>query len=372
MGLLDDLIGGLTGQTAEQTTSATLGILGFVFWLVVIIGTTFGIFILFRVLWLKYSYEGAQEIAPYRIIWMGRYSSLEGNLSVNDSFDEETMDGLEQQTNLKIIASIVKDQIKNNQLFVYNFKITDEGDIMESFSKKVRLISPYDLTLPRYTWLDSRGKRTIASILRREKRRNVICYSTTKKFTVFDEEGNEVDYFVVSPIPMVDAKIAIGFNGKPIHPTPTHYIDIIKIEGGRALAQVATLAPVLAESVRKYLNVRDERDNYARLYDDEVEMHQQTNMEKEQVKHELTQKIYVGDERKPIPPRSVMNAGWLVGTAFLVFFFMVVLPEYLITMELIVVQVLGMGAGLGIIMMLWAYYSEKQKTIQEKEMKGIR
>ncbi len=370
MGLLDDLLYGFTGVPTEEASSATLGLLGFIFWLVVIVGATFGSFLLLRMAWLKFSYEEGVQIAPYRIIWMGRYGEIEGNLSKNDSFDDETMDGLEQHTQLKIVKDIVKDQIKNQQLFVYNFKVTDEGDVLESLSRKVRIISPADLTLPMYTWLDTKGKRNLASILRREKRRNVVVYHTSRKETVFDEDGNEVDFWIVSPIPMVEAKTAIGFDSKAITPTPSHFIDILKLEGGKALAEIVTLAPILAESIKKFLHVKDERDNYAKLYDQEVEAHQNTNMQKENFKHQIAQKIYVGEPPKEFVVKSIMNFGWLLGTAVLVFFFVIILPEYLPSLDLIIAQMVGMGVGVAIIGFLWMYMTEKQKTPEEKKLEG--
>ncbi len=370
MGLLDDLLFGFTGEPTQEATQSTLGILGFVFWLVVIIGLTFGGFLLLRMAWLKFAYEGDIQIAPYRLIWMGKYGEIEGNLSLNDSFDDEVMDGLEQHTELKFVKEIVKDQIKNRQLFVYNFKITDEGDILEDFAKKVRIISPADITLPMYTWLDSKGKRNLGSILRREKRRNVVCYHTSRRETVYDEDGNEVEFWIISPVPMVEAKTMIGFDNKPIEPAPAHFIDIIKIEGGKKLGEIATLAPILAEALKKYLHVKQERDNYAQLYDQEVEDHQKTNMEKEELKHQLTQKIYVGREIEPVTAKSVMNAGWILATAITVFFFVIILPEYLTSMDLIIAQMMGMGVGVTIIMLLWAYVSGKEKKPQQKALEG--
>jgi len=367
---LEDLMFGFTGTPTEEASASTLGILGFIFWIIMILGGSFGGFLLLRKVWLKFAYEGDIEIAPYRLIWMGKYGEIEGNLSLNDSFDDEVMDGLEQHTQLRFVKDVVKDQIKNGKLFVYNFKITDEGDILEDFSKKVRIISPADLTLPKYTWLDSKGKRNLGSILRREKRRNVVCYHTSRRETVFDEDGNEVEFWIISPLPMVDEKTIIGFDSNPITPSPAHFIEIIKIEGGKALAELATLAPILAESIKKLLHVRKERDNYAKLYDQEVEAHQNTNMEKEELKHQLTQKIYVGLEPEPVIPKAVMNAGWIIGTAVMVFFLVVILPEYLQSMQLIIAQMLGMGVGLGIMLMLWAYVAGKEKSPKEKTIEG--
>lgn len=370
MSLLEDLMFGFSGTPTEEATASSLGIIGFIFWIVVIIGATFGGFILFRMAWLKFAYEGGIEIAPYRFIWMGRYGEIEGNLSLNDSFDEETMDGLELHTDLKIVKDVVLDQIKNGKLFVYNFKITDEGDILEDFAKKVRIISPADITLPKYTWLDTRGKRNLGSILRREKRRNVVVYHTSRRETVFDEDGNEVEYWIISPLPMVEAKEAIGFNGKPISPTPSHFIEVFKIEGGKKLGEIATLAPILAEAIKKFLHVKAERDNYAKLYDAEVERNQQINMEKEELKHKLSQKIYVGLDEKPIIPKSVMNMGWIIGTGIVTFFTTILLPEYLPTMDPVIAQFVGMGVGLVIMIMLYAYVSGKEKSPEQKKLES--
>jgi hypothetical protein len=370
MSLLDDIIFGFSGRPTEEGSEPILGILGFVFWIVVIIGATFGGFIIIRMAWLKFAYEGGIEIAPYRFIWMGKYGEIEGNLSLNDSFDDETMDGLEQHTDLRFVKSIVKDQIKNGELFVYNFKITDEGDILEDFAKKVRIISPADITLPKYTWLDSRGKRNLGSILRREKRRNVVCYHTSRRETVFDEDGHEIEYWIISPLPMVDAKHAIGFNGKPLTPTPAHFIDVIKIEGGKKLAEIATLAPILAEALKKYLHVKAERDNYAKLYDDEVEKNQQINMEKEELKHKLSQKIYVGLEPEPEIPKAVMTAGWIAITSFVTGLLIIILPDFLPSLDFMMAQLIGMGVGMGIMVMGFAYIQSKQSETKQKKVES--
>jgi hypothetical protein len=370
MGLLEDLMFGFSGTPTEEASASSLGIIGFVFWIVVIIGLTFGGFILFRMAWLKFAYEGGIEIAPYRFIWMGRFGEIEGNLSLNDSFDDETMEGLSEHTDLKLVKNVIKDQIKNGKLFVYNFKITDEGDILEDFAKKVRIISPSDITLPKFTWLDTRGKRNLGSILRREKRRNVVVYHTSRRETVFDEDGNEVEYWIISPLPMVEAKEAIGFNGKPISPVPTHFIEVFKIEGGKKLGEIATLAPILAEALKKFLHVKAERDNYAKLYDEEVEKNQQINMEKEELKHKLSQKIYVGLEPEPVIPKAVMSAGWIAITAFVTGLLTIVLPDFLPNIDFVIAQLVGMGVGMAIMVMGFAYIQSRPTQTTEKKVES--
>ncbi len=367
MSLLDDIIFGFSGTPSEEATSTTLGIIGFLFWVAIIIGAVIGGFLLFRMLWLKFQYEGHFEIAPFRFIWMGKFGEIEGNLSLSEAFDDEEMEMIEQHTEVKFAKEVVKEQIKNKKLFIYNFKITDEGDVLEDFSRKVRLISPVDLTLPRFTWLDSKGKRNLGSIVRREKRRNVVLYHTTQRFTVLDEDRNDVEYWIVSPVPMVDAKTVVQWLGNPIKPVPTHYIDIIKLEGGRALGQLAELRPILDEAIKKFTHVLAEKKNYEKLYNDEVEAHERTNMEKENLKHQKAQKMYVGDDEKPVEPVSKMNAGWIIGTAVTVFFMVVVLPEFLVSLDLIIAQFIAFGIGTALMIFMWAWLNKNEGTITDKQ-----
>ncbi len=195
MAWLDDIVEGVLGVPSGVDASApALGVLGWIFWIVVAGVVIFGGFFVLRFIFLKFSYEGGDEIAPYRFHWMGKYSEVEGNLSKNDSFDDEVMAQLERHSDMKIIVDMVKNEIRNKKLFIYNFKVTDEGNIIDSFSRKVRIISPVDVTLPKYTWMDQQGKRNFGSVIRREKRRNIVIYHTSKKITILDENGNEEDF----------------------------------------------------------------------------------------------------------------------------------------------------------------------------------
>jgi len=367
MAWLDDLVFGLFGnQPTVDATAPALGILGFIFWVVVLLGGGFGGFFVLRWLWLKYSYEGAIEIAPFRIHWMGKYGNVEGNLSINESFDEEVMVQLERHSTMKFVADMIRNEIRNGNLFIYNFKLTDEGQIVDSFSRRIRIISPIDMTLPKYTWMDSLGKRNFGSILRREKRRNIVVYHTSQKITIVDEDGNEEDWWIICPVPMVESKELFRYNGSGIPDTPVHYIEIKKIEGAKALAEMGSFAPTLAESIQKFLQVRNERDNYAQMYTDKVQELEDSNMEKNQLKHLLTQKVYVGREEDAIPPKSRMNFGWLVMMAFATLFFNVILPEFVVGVDILVTQMLGTGIAVLLIGFAWKYSEEKNKSIEEK------
>ncbi len=367
MALLDDIIQGVTGVGAGQDASIpALGAIGFIFWIVIAIGSIGGGFFVLRYIFLRFSYEGGDEIAPYRFHWMGKYSEVEGNLSHNDSFDEEVMAQLERHSDMKIVVDMVKNEIRNKQLFVYNFKVTDEGNVIDSFSRKVRIISPVDVTLPKYTWMDQQGKRNFGSVIRREKRRNIVIYHTSRKITIYDEDGNEEDWWIISPIPMVDEKLVLKYTSKSLSPTPIHLIDIIKIEGGKAIAELGSFAPTFAESIQKYLTVRSERDNYRELYQIKVEELEDANMMNNNLKHLLHQKPYIPLEQDTETTKSVMNFGWIIGGAVISFIMMKLFPELIKDVDLEVMQIMGLGIGLALTGLMWRFYTESNKTHTEK------
>lgn len=376
MATLQDLLFGFTGVPTEEASNATLGAIGFVFWIFIIIGAIVGGTYLFRIIWLKFQYDEGLDIAPYRFIWMGKFGEIEGNLSVNETFDDEDMTGIEVHTGLKFDHEIVKEQIKNRNLYVYNFRITDEGDVQEDFSKKVRIVSPDNLQDQKFTWLDTKGKRNLGSIVRREKRRNVVLYSTTKRYTVFGQDkGEEIEYWVVSPLPMVDAKTTVQYkkdikNGEiveVIDPTPVHFIDIKKLEGGKALSQFLELKPTLDEALAKLEAERVEKRNYEKLFNQEVRKLQIINFEKEELKHKLSQRKYIKGDETIEEHKPDMNIAWILGSALMVFFLVVLLPQYLVSMQLIMAQFMGFGIGTVIIILLFLYASSKKK----QEMKEL-
>lgn len=361
VGWLDQAIEGIVGSDGGN-----LGVLGFVFYIAMAIGGGLLIFMVFRWFYMKFQYEGHEEIYPVRLVWMGKEASLEGNLSVNDSFDEEVMEALEQHSDLKFAVDIVRDQIRRKELFVYNFKLTDEGDLTDSFSKKIRILSPDDITKPEYTWSDEKGKRSPMSILRREKRRNIVLYHTTRKITIHDEEGNEEDYYIISPVPMVVSKKIMGFDNKAISNTPVHSIEIKKLEGGKALATMATLAPILAEAIMTKVDLEQQRDKYANLYHDAYIKLNDQNLVINDQEHDLYQQEFVGKKKREEEEKPAMTFGWIVGGIFVSFIMYKLFPELLQTVDQQMSEIVGLGVGVLIIGIIWKYVTDSRKTALEK------
>lgn len=364
---LEQLTRGILGTQSDETISTSFGILGFIFWVIVFVAGVVGALLIAKWAYGKYQYEGGIQIAPYRFTWMGKYSSVEGNLSYNDSLDDEIMEELEKHSDLKLIPDIIKQLKKEKHIHVYNFKITDEGEVVDDINKKMRILSPVDLTEPKFTWVDQKGKRSIGALIRGEKRHNVVFYHTSRMITILDENDQEEIWWVVSPVIMTEAKKYVGFNNEAVQNFPVHSIEVLKIEGAKALAQLASFAPTLTEAINKNIFVAQERDNYMRLHAEALEKLENANMKLNQFKHLLTQKEYVGFGKENITPKSVMNFGWLIGMAFAVFIMMKLMPEILpTTFDEVMGQLLGVSIAIGIIGFIWKYYTEQQKTLEDE------
>lgn len=194
-----------------------------------------------------------------------------------------------------------------------------------------------------------------------------MLFYTSKKVTILDEDGNEEDWFVISPIPEVEAESEIvKFNSQSITDTPVHYIEISKIEGFKALTEFGSFAPTLAESIQKFLQVKSERDRFAQMYQEKVEELEDKNLQVNKLTHMLTQKIYVGKEQEETGFKSRMTFGWILASGFVCFLMLKILPEFITSIDLVVVQLMGVGIGLGLVGFLYKYYEDKNKTVEEK------
>ena len=366
-GWLDWLTQGVVGSELDDTAQAGFGILGFIMWAVIIIVVIVGGYLALKLWGSKFSYEGEDAIAPYAFHWMSKYGTVEGNLSHNDSFDEEVMINIEQHSDLKMFPDIIRHMIKQKKINVYNFKMTDEGQATDDLDRKVRIISPIDLTSLEVAWEDQKGKRNIMSIVRREKRRNVVFYHTSQRIEIVDEDGNIEDWWIVSPVPMTEAKRIIGFDSNAIAGAPTHFIEVLKLEGGRALATLASLSPIISEAIAKYQHAIAERDTFHNMYEEGVLLLEEANMKVNDLKNLLTQKKYVDFGAEEILQKAQMNFGWLIGVGVITYVMMKLMPRLLQGyIEQDLSEIIGMAVAIFIIGLVWQWYTEKQKTLEEK------
>ena len=203
------------------------------------------------IVWLrrKFDFEGSGEpIGRVHIEIMGKYA-LEGNLAEWQMIDPEQLDLLKQHEELKVVPDVLKQMYKEKQLFIYTLKNPDDSDIMDKLGNRTFIISSGDLKTDTYSWFSQKGKFTFRSIFTKEKTRNIVVYSSAKKVSVLNEDRNLDDWWIMSPLPIVEQKSVVGFDGKI--GDMAHHIEIKEITNGKSLASALNFTPFVTDALSK-------------------------------------------------------------------------------------------------------------------------
>jgi hypothetical protein len=240
----------------------------------------------------RFDFEGSgSPIGHYSINIMGKYS-LEGNLAEWEMIDDEELDLLKQEEQLKVVPDVLKQMYKEKTLFIYTMKKPDDSDIMDKFGNRVYIISSGNLKSDIYSWENQKGKFTWRSLLTKERTRNVVAYSSARKVQVLNEDRNLDDWWIISPLPMVDEKQVIGFNNRAIGGM-SHHIEIKEITNAKALASALDFAPFVTNALLKNEHLRNELDEITRQLEKTTKNLHESNQKFQKKKRQLGQKEYV-------------------------------------------------------------------------------
>jgi len=330
------------------------------FWVFFLIAVGISFWFFFSRLKERHDYEGT-PICKMRITIMKKYT-LEGNLSENDSFDDEKLSQFREQKDLKVITGIVENLIKNGELYLYNFKVTDDTEATDDFPDKTRIFSPVKIETPEYSWQSQKGKRMFEKFfLVSEKRQNCVFYSTTQRLTIYDEDGHEEDWWIASPMPMVEGKKYVTLRDNPFPDAPVHAINITKMEALRAVAEYASASTTIAKALGYNKHIIRERDDYHELYDKSLEENETVNMEKNQLEEELAQKKYIDTGRED-RKLALHDFTWAIVGAVCGGFGAVMLPEAFPTYNPMLTAFGGIALGLLFAGIIFKYFVATKKT----------
>jgi hypothetical protein len=238
----------------------------------------------------RFDFEGSgSPIGHYSINIMGKYS-LEGNLAEWEMIDDEELDLLKQEEQLKVVPDVLKQMYKEKTLFIYTMKKPDDSDIMDKFGNRVYIISSGNLKSDIYSWENQKGKFTWRSLLTKERTRNVVAYSSARKVQILNEDRNLDDWWIISPLPMVDEKQVIGFNNRAIGGM-SHHIEIKEITNAKASA--LDFAPFVTNALLKNEHLRNELDEITRQLEKTTKNLHESNQKFQKKKRQLGQKEYV-------------------------------------------------------------------------------
>jgi len=341
----------------------TAGIIGFVFWIAIIVGGSFFVFLGSRWIYIKISFEGeGEELGRYKLHFMG-FSTMEGNLSRNDTFSKDNLDWMRREEGIKLAPNFIEQMQNENNLNVYNYKVTEEGDITTDLSKRTRIISSAPLESSDYSWLDQKPKRTLMNIIRGEKMRNVVIYKSYEKYTIINEDENEEDWYIVAPIPLVKSQEYFGFKEEQ-HPKIYHLLDIRQIVTAKPLAELASYATTLAFAIQQNTHIKKIAENFEKMYKEKVSELADENMEKNELRHLLSQKKYVDYGKEELEETKSSDIAWMLGAMFAGVISFMLFPQFIPNVPNI--EWLGFIISVAIMIFLKKFSDDQNKPIERK------
>ncbi len=251
-----------------------------------------------------------------------------------------------------------------------NFKVTDDTEATDDFPNKTRIISPARIENPEYSWQSQKGKRLFEKFfLVSEKRMNCVFYSTTRRITIYDEDGHEEDWWIASPMPMVEAKTYYGMKDAPFPDAPMHAINITKMESLREVAEFASASTTIAKGENFNKHLIHERDDYLELYQKALRENETINMEKNQLEEEVAQKKYIdtGREDKKL---TLHDFTWAIVGCVTGGFGAVMLPQAFPTYNPMLTAFGGIALGLLIAGIIFKYFVESKKSTVERKVES--
>jgi len=320
------------------------------------------------IVWLrrKFDFEGQGEpIGRVHIEIMGKYA-LEGNLAEWQMIDHEQLDLLKQHDELKVVPDVLKQMYKEKQLFIYSLKNPDDSDIVDKIGNRTFIISSGNLKSEKYFWYSQKGKFTFRSIFTKEKTRNVVVYSSAKKVQVLNEDRNLDDWWVMSPLPIVEEKQEVGFDSKVVGGM-SHHIEIKEITNGKALSSALNFIPFVTDALSKNDYLKKELEETKNHLDDRTKQLLQANQKLQKKKRQLGQKPYVVRGKNESSTKEKQNVMMMVVAVVLGAMTVMFVPDFLKNMPTQSAQFIGMVLALVVVGGI-VYMQNKQKPVEEVEV----
>ena len=226
--------------------------------------------------------------------------------------------------NISVVPEKIKEMVKAEKLFVYDFRITDTSeafDLTGSY-KSSRIISSNKLESDEISWTDQKGERSLTSIFVKEYPRNVVAHHKSEHHEVLNPDRNFDDYWVIAPIPMIDAKkFGDGYLSN------SYEIKVENIEGGKNLSTASSMIETLSESFRQIRTSREQVENMQDLVERKDKELAKQNIHINKLRHMMNQKVLVGFPEKAKQDERGTEWGWIIAGFFLGAVGIIVVPE---------------------------------------------
>lgn len=318
----------------------------------------------------KVDFEG-RKICRMRITIQNKFT-IEGNLSHNDSFDDDVLEQFELQQDVKVVKGIIDQLKKEKKLWIYNFNVTDDTDADEDFAKKTRIISPVQIESEDYSWSDQRERRPFSNPFVPEGRRNCIFVDSTKKIRIVSDDLGEEDYWIASVLPKSETKFYNTLYKNPFPEAPVNMFNTIVMHSAKGIAEIAHIAKVASKAFEFNRHLESERDTFKDLYSESLDKIEEINVEKNDLEESLAQKPYVISGKEAYKKQYGVGAVWILIAGISSGFMSMFMPTLFPTIEPEVASMIGIIVGMVVAGAGYMFFSSRVKAVQKVPYEEIR
>lgn len=365
MGIREDIINfiaSLFGQpsTESETRSITEVFFDSLYPILLLIFIVAIAFTLIRTYRYVTSYAGdGQPLGAFKITVQG-LTTIKGNLS-NHYFITDAEYEMLKSLDYKDVADNIqdfRDRVERGLLFVYDFRITDYDEAFDLKGGKDSIIlSPVNLESNEFSWLDSKGERSITSPTFRMKHRNVVCFSQSRYLPDQPMVNRDVDVYDLVPIPKVLTTMKLNDSTQVV-------LNLQKLANAQGDATTSEYLRTIAENWQEIAPLRKEIERLRKLLlDKDVEI-SDIYKEGEHDRHLAYTNPIIGYRKKD----TTMPKISLIGILMAVFFvggMCALLPDMIPSLNVSGMLTLMAGGGI----MFFVLYLMLEKKSESKSSK---
>lgn len=345
MGIRDDIVNGfneLVGNTYNPETASNTETFFDLLYPLALIGFILAIgFSLWRYYRYVTSYAGDGEpLGPFKITIQG-LTTVKGNLSRHYYISDSEYMLLESLDHKEVVTDIedFRNRVEQGKLFVYDFRITDYDEAFDLKGGQDSIVlSPVDLESNDFSWLDSKGERSITSPTFRVKHRNVVCFSMSRYHQDQVMADRDVDVYDLVPIPKTLTSMRLDSETEVV-------LHLEKLANAQSDATTSEYLKTIAENWQEISPLRKEIERLRKLIiDKDVEL-SDVHREGEHDRHLAYTNPVIGHKNKP---KEIPTTSFLM-TLVAVFFaggMAALLPDMIPTLGVSGLLTLMGGAGI--------------------------
>lgn len=369
MTLQDDLINYVNQQFPNNPVSSIFSQVTSItatFFYIFLIAIAFVIVIRFARRYSMFAGKGPQYGA-YSVHWIGGEGYGHGNLSKNIWFDEEHFNSIKTQApEFKMNFEEFSHLVESEQMFVYDFKVTDHGKVW-SFkdTEDVVIVSNGQMESNEFSVAEKNGRFSFTSATFRETARTVGAFPSSRHYTVVDPYGKKRDVWILDLIPQKPMKVL----NEVI--TGDSYQVIVKTIGNmEALAKSVVLLPTLIRQQDEIQKLSSEVEDYRRLLLKAQDRNKALNALFNKANEFLSQKMLVGNTRPQTPLQRVSEIAFTFAAFLIPVLAYLELPSHFPTIDPTIVSVISFIVIL-VMRELWKKEQKKQDELGLIDTGGV-